>query len=308
MSKQPPLLLDSVGTARTNKVDSSSSYELYNKPNIAHANHFSPSKALSPKPFQDLEFKVFPLIETPENSDTICILCLISKRISKTRPRSESTNNHYTATDINRPIIIIGPDGAQYNIASNSAPLKKKKHLTKENLELYPTRTLNDSINMGLYNKHKGIAPSNFNINKEIFPSKISDNLDKSSLANTSDIPKATVDSTVLENDDSLIDQDCLICFETLRLNDKIRSIPCNHIFHQHCIDTWLLNRSTLCPTCRYELRDKNDVPTTVPDISDYNAQYSHANPNYIISVSRSIHPAHLQSSHVLHVGAYSSY
>ncbi|OMJ30369.1 Receptor homology region, transmembrane domain- and RING domain-containing protein 4 [Smittium culicis] len=47
---------------------------------------------------------------------------------------------------------------------------------------------------------------------------------------------------------------ECLICFESILAGNKIRGIPCKHVFHQECLDSWLKTRSVLCPTCRYNL------------------------------------------------------
>ncbi|OLY78900.1 Receptor homology region, transmembrane domain- and RING domain-containing protein 3 [Smittium mucronatum] len=49
-------------------------------------------------------------------------------------------------------------------------------------------------------------------------------------------------------------DFDCLICFEKMNVGDKVRSIPCSHIFHQECLDRWLLDRMGSCPNCRLDL------------------------------------------------------
>jgi len=46
---------------------------------------------------------------------------------------------------------------------------------------------------------------------------------------------------------------DCSVCKEEFNLNDIVRKIPCNHLFHEDCIVPWLTSRNS-CPVCRYEL------------------------------------------------------
>jgi len=41
--------------------------------------------------------------------------------------------------------------------------------------------------------------------------------------------------------------------FLTLLLGEKIRKLPCKHIFHDKCILPWLDMNST-CPNCRFNL------------------------------------------------------
>lgn len=62
--------------------------------------------------------------------------------------------------------------------------------------------------------------------------------------------------------------QDCSVCSEGFRkgksplktaffpnnfLGEKIRKLPCKHIFHDKCIMPWLEKNST-CPNCRFNL------------------------------------------------------
>nr|XP_043607930.1 RING-H2 finger protein ATL46-like [Erigeron canadensis] len=53
---------------------------------------------------------------------------------------------------------------------------------------------------------------------------------------------------------------DCAVCLCEFSPHDKLRLIPiCSHAFHTHCIDTWLLSKST-CPLCRVNL--SNVIPS----------------------------------------------
>jgi hypothetical protein len=45
----------------------------------------------------------------------------------------------------------------------------------------------------------------------------------------------------------------CCICHDDINMNDIIRQLICNHIFHVNCIDKWFVNKST-CPKCRKEI------------------------------------------------------
>jgi len=47
--------------------------------------------------------------------------------------------------------------------------------------------------------------------------------------------------------------QDCSVCSDGFRKGEKIRKLPCKHIFHDKCIMPWLDQNST-CPNCRFNL------------------------------------------------------
>lgn len=40
----------------------------------------------------------------------------------------------------------------------------------------------------------------------------------------------------------------CSICTEDFREGDKLRNLPCGHLFHPACIDHWLCDLSRTCP------------------------------------------------------------
>ncbi|OLY83749.1 E3 ubiquitin-protein ligase [Smittium mucronatum] len=46
----------------------------------------------------------------------------------------------------------------------------------------------------------------------------------------------------------------CPVCFDPIEEGGDIRLIPCHHLMHKDCLDTWLVERSVLCPLCRYDL------------------------------------------------------
>lgn len=51
----------------------------------------------------------------------------------------------------------------------------------------------------------------------------------------------------------------CPICFESFIDQESVRRLPCLHLFHTTCVDSWLQNRKKACPSCR------TDISTT-PD------------------------------------------
>ncbi|XP_061164416.1 E3 ubiquitin-protein ligase rnf8-B-like [Saccostrea echinata] len=48
---------------------------------------------------------------------------------------------------------------------------------------------------------------------------------------------------------------ECRICISDFDDGDTITSLPCNHRFHKHCIETWL-KRKAVCPICRKDILD----------------------------------------------------
>ena len=46
----------------------------------------------------------------------------------------------------------------------------------------------------------------------------------------------------------------CAVCLDDCEVGEEIRTLPCMHIFHSHCIEEWLAVRLD-CPMCKFDLR-----------------------------------------------------
>ncbi|KAL4262708.1 RING-type domain-containing protein [Pleurotus pulmonarius] len=53
---------------------------------------------------------------------------------------------------------------------------------------------------------------------------------------------------------------ECAICLSQFEKGDRVRVLPCHHIFHLDEVDEWLIQRKKLCPVC------KADVTKPPPD------------------------------------------
>eukprot|EP00045_Choanoeca_perplexa_P006237 m.52942 g.52942 ORF g.52942 m.52942 type:complete len:212 (+) comp13533_c0_seq1:127-762(+) len=62
-------------------------------------------------------------------------------------------------------------------------------------------------------------------------------------------LPDVTVQS-----DDAHAGKECPVCQEIFADGDECKQLPCNHLFHNDCIQPWLQMKST-CPLCRQECR-----------------------------------------------------
>jgi E3 ubiquitin-protein ligase RNF13 len=54
------------------------------------------------------------------------------------------------------------------------------------------------------------------------------------------------------------ITQTCSICLEDFKNSEKIRILPCDHIFHPKCVDEWLQNWNRTCPLCKKPITRRN--------------------------------------------------
>lgn len=78
----------------------------------------------------------------------------------------------------------------------------------------------------------------------------------------------------------------CCICWEDFKLDESVKQLPCQHIYHVPCIVRWLELHGT-CPICRQTLGDQNSVQANQDTAGPtFAALFSAANATTGISLS----------------------
>ena len=52
--------------------------------------------------------------------------------------------------------------------------------------------------------------------------------------------------------------EQCSVCLDEFEAGQEVRRLPCMHVFHKGCVDTWLAQKST-CPVCRVDIKAAGD-------------------------------------------------
>ncbi|KAH8890066.1 hypothetical protein GQ53DRAFT_179995 [Thozetella sp. PMI_491] len=81
----------------------------------------------------------------------------------------------------------------------------------------------------------------------------------------------ASLRKTALAEPDSRSERPaCVICADDFVEGVDVRRLPCLHIFHPLCIDTWLLEWSGTCPLCRTDLHPPSEdiMPQAPPHVA----------------------------------------
>ncbi len=58
-------------------------------------------------------------------------------------------------------------------------------------------------------------------------------------------------ESTVQSRFTNLESIGCVICLSDFEKGDRVRTLPCCHVFHSTCIDVWLTSKTRTCPMCK---------------------------------------------------------
>ncbi len=78
---------------------------------------------------------------------------------------------------------------------------------------------------------------------------------DDNRLMTVSEVKKLT--RTKYDVDTGCSDTSCAICIEEFEDGEALVRLPCNHLWHPQCIETWLVGSRGNCPTCKRWVRDE---------------------------------------------------
>ncbi|CAN6177235.1 unnamed protein product [Urochloa humidicola] len=82
----------------------------------------------------------------------------------------------------------------------------------------------------------------------------------------------AALPETTVGEGEEAEEGECAVCLERYEAGDALRTMPCAHAYHEHCIFGWLAV-SRLCPLCRFAMPAEMDSDTEDEDDDDDNTE-----------------------------------
>ena len=70
--------------------------------------------------------------------------------------------------------------------------------------------------------------------------------------------------------------QQCSVCWDDFKLDEDVRLLKCEHIFHENCIIPWLELHNT-CPVCRQEQETNPGQQSAKPESSVAGSSSNHS-------------------------------
>lgn len=96
----------------------------------------------------------------------------------------------------------------------------------------------NDLVNILINMQNRDLTPEDYDLllrlDERVAPKTLNEN-----------ILESFKTDIVTENE---LNTECAICMEAYQIGQERKHLPCGHIFHKNCIDTWLKNSSLNCP------------------------------------------------------------
>ncbi|ONK77474.1 uncharacterized protein A4U43_C02F6910 [Asparagus officinalis] len=114
--------------------------------------------------------------------------------------------------------------------------------------------------------------------------------------------------------EDNCTSSTCAICLEDYSTGERLRILPCRHMFHAICVDSWLTSWRTFCPVCKRDARTNINIPPaseSTPLL--YSDSQSSSSSIPISSLAKSLHtpvvlsPSSLCTTHHM-ASSYRSY
>ena len=167
-------------------------------------------------------------------------------------PNNENShNNEFDLSNINS----INMDQISDNEFLFSIPIYNHLNLYESIQNILENITSNNIITNNFFNNNENESMQ-INIEFDIYDD-YDENISEDStnyFKNCKEINDLICKPIKIKNNDPLLEESCLICYDKYKTGEYKRILPkCNHFFHKKCVDKWLKKNST-CPICRDEL------------------------------------------------------